>query len=195
MHESAMSFSTIGMAYNFNQLKEEIKKTESWLQGEFGSIRTGRAAPTVLDSVKVQAYGSDVPINQVATVSIEDARMIRITPWDMSQAKEIEKGIQVSNLGLSVTLDDKGLRVVFPELTTERRGMLLKLGKQKLEDARVAIRSEREKVWKDIEKKEKDGEISEDDKFRLKTELQKIIDEAGGVLEGMFGKKEKEISE
>jgi ribosome recycling factor len=183
------------MAYNFNQLKEEIKKTENWLQSEFGSIRTGRASPAVLDTVKVESYGSEVPINQVASVSIEDARMIRITPWDISQAKAIEKAIQVSNLGLSVTIDEKGLRVTFPELTTERRGILLKLGKQKLEDARVAIRSEREKTWKDIEKREKDGEISEDDKFRLKTELQKIIDEAGGVLETMFSKKEKEISE
>jgi ribosome recycling factor len=183
------------MGYNFNQLKDEIKKTEEWLRTEFGSIRTGRAAPAVLDTVKVDAYGSDVPINQVAGISVEDARMIRITPWDMSQAKAIEKGIQVADLGLSVTVDDKGLRVVFPELTTERRGMFLKLGKQKLEDARVALRSEREKVWKDIEKKEKDGEISEDDKFRLKTELQKIVDDGGSKLEEMFSKKEKEISE
>jgi ribosome recycling factor len=183
------------MAYNFNQLKEEIKKTETWLQHELGSIRTGRAAPAVLDSVRVDAYGSEVPINQVASISVEDARMIRITPWNMSQAKAVEKGIQLANLGLSVTVDDKGLRVVFPELTAERREMFVKLAKQKLEEARVGVRSEREKTLKDIEKKEKDGEISEDEKFRLKTELQKIVDDAGRILEEMFEKKNKEISQ
>lgn len=183
------------MIYNFNPFKKEAKKTEEWLRHELGTIRTGRAAPAVLDAVKVEAYGSFSPINQLASVTIEDARMIRITPWDMSQAKSIEKGIQLANLGLSVTLDDKGLRVVFPELTSERRGMLLKLAKQKLEEARIALRGEREKTWKDIEKKEKEGELSEDDKFRLKNDLQKLVDEIGRVLDEMFSKKEKEIGE
>ena len=183
------------MSYNFNSLKEEIKKTEEWLQHELGSIRTGRATPAVLDSVKVESYGSEVPINQVASIAIEDARMIRITPWDSSVTKAIEKAIQMADIGLSVTIDDKGLRVIFPELTTERRGLLLKVVKQKLEEARVALRSEREKSLKDIEKKENGGEISEDDKFRLKTELQKMIDQAGTTLEEKFTKKEKEISE
>jgi ribosome recycling factor len=183
------------MAYSFNSFKEEIKKTEEWLRHELSSIRTGRATPAVLDSVKVEAYGSEMSINQVATVSIEDARVIRITPWDMSQAKAVEKGIQLADLGLSVGLDDKGLRVIFPELTTERRGLLLKLGKQKLEEARVALRGEREKFLKDIEKKEKDKEISEDDKFRLKNDLQKMVDDTGRTLEEMYSKKEKEISE
>ena len=181
--------------YNFNQTKEEIKKTEEWLKSEFGGIRTGRATPAVLDSVRVEAYGSEVPINQVAGISVEDARMIRITPWDMSQAKAIEKGIQIADIGLSVTVDDKGLRVVFPELTTERRGMFVKLAKQKLEEARVAVRSVREKSLKEMEKKEKDGEISEDGKFRLKAEVQKLIDEAGSTFESLFTKKEKEITE
>ena len=183
------------MAYNFSQLKSHIQKTEDWLSHELASIRTGRATPAVLDSVKVESYGSEVPINQVASVSIEDARMIRITPWDVSQVKAIEKAIQVSNLGLSATVDEKGLRVIFPELTTERRGILLKLAKQKLEEARVALRGERESTLKDLEKEQKDGRISEDEKFRLKTELQKLIDEAGSKLESMFNKKEKEISE
>ncbi len=183
------------MAYNFTQTKEEIEKTTTWLRGEFSGIRTGRASPSILDSVKVDAYGSDVPINQVASVSVEDARMIRITPWDMSQAKAIEKGIMLADLGLSVTVDDKGVRVVFPELTGERRVALMKIAKTKLEEARVAIRGERERTLKDIEKQEKDAEISEDDKFRLKTELQKIVDEASASFETLFTKKEKEISE
>jgi ribosome recycling factor len=145
--------------------------------------------------VRVEAYGSEMALNQVASISIEDSRMIRIAPWDMSQAKAIEKAIMLADLGLSLGIDDKGIRVTFPELTSERREMLIKLAKQKLEDARIALRSEREKTIKDIEKKEKEGDVSEDDKFRLKTELQKIIDEASQVLETMFGKKEREISE
>ena len=183
------------MQYNFNNLKTEIKKTEEWLKQEFSSLRTGRASSAILDSVKVDAYGSMMPINQVAGISQDDPRSLRISPWDMSQVKNIEKAIQVSNLGLSVVVDDKGLRVIFPELTGERRESLVKIAKQKLEEARVAIRGEREKVLKDIEKKEKDSEIAEDDKFRFKNELQKIIDEAGKVLEEIFLKKEKEIKE
>jgi len=183
------------MAYNFSPFKQAVKETEEWLKKEFSSIRTGRATPAILDGVSVEAYGSNMPINQVANISIEDARMIRITPWDMSQAKPIEKAILVSDLGLSVTVDDKGLRVVFPELTTDRRSALVKIAKQKLEDAKITMRGEREKVLKDIDKQEKEGFMGEDEKFRLKTELQKMIDDSGRLLEDLFGKKEKEIIE
>ncbi len=183
------------MAYNFSPFKQKLKETEDWLKREFSNIRTGRANPAILDSVKVEAYGSDMPISQLANVSVEDARSLRITPWDMSLAKAIEKGIGTSDLGLSVTLDDKGVRVAFPELTSERRAGFIKIAKQKLEDARVTLRSEREKVLKDIDSKEKDGGMSEDEKFRLKAELQKMLDESGRVLEGALAKKEKEITE
>lgn len=183
------------MQYDFNNLKTELKKTEDWLKSEFSGLRTGRASSAILDSVKVDSYGSMMPVNQVAGISQDDPRSLRINPWDMSQVKNIEKAIIASNLGLSVSVDDKGLRVVFPELTSERRDGLVKVAKQKLEEARVAIRTEREKVLKDIDKKEKDGEMSEDEKFRFRTELQKYIDEAGSNLEQIFSKKEKEIKE
>jgi len=183
------------MAYNFIQIKQSLKETEEWLKREFQSIRTGRATPAILDGVRVEAYGSNMGVNELANISVEDARMLRITPWDMSVVKDIEKGIVTSDLGLSVTVDDKGIRVVFPDLTSDRRTALIKVAKQKLEDARVTLRSEREKVIKDIDKKEKDGEISEDEKFRTKAELQKMIDEAGKILDEVFSKKEKEISE
>lgn len=183
------------MAYNFTSFKQNIKDTEDWLKKEFTNIRTGRATPAILDSVRVEAYGGEMTITQVANVSVEDARMLRITPWDASLAKSIEKSIITSDLGLSVSVDDKGLRVVFPELTSERRVSMVKIAKQKLEDAKVTIRGEREKVIKDIDKQEKDGIISEDDKFRLKTELQKIIDDSNKVLEEILAKKEKEITE
>jgi len=113
----------------------------------------------------------------------------------MSVSKDIEKAIISSDLGLSVSVDDKGLRVIFPELTGERRVSLVKLTKQKLEDAKISLRGEREKTIKDIDGKEKEGEISEDEKFRLKAELQKMLDESTRNLESMFGKKEKETSE
>jgi len=183
------------MAYDFKDVKAGIKSTEEWLRSEFSGIRTGRATPALLDSVMVEAYGSFMPINQVGSISVEDTRMMRVTPWDMSLAKPIEKAIMLADLGLSLATDEKGVRVNFPDLTSERRASLIKLAKQKLEDARIALRSEREKTIKDIDKKEKDGEISEDEKFRLKAELQKYIDEAGVVLEGLFIKKEKEIQD
>ena len=157
-------------------------------------IRTGRATPTLLDGVQVEAYGARMPISQVASLSTEDARTLRITPWDASQTKEIERAITLANLGVSSAVDDKGLRVFFPELTSERREQLLKISKQKLEEARVALRGERDKVWSDIQAKEKDGKLSEDEKFRAKDEMQKLIDEGNKKLEELAERKEKEIS-
>jgi ribosome recycling factor len=183
------------MAYNFTTFKEGIKNTEDWLKKELSLVRTGRANLTILDSVKVESYGTFMPINQVANMAMEDARTVRINPWDNSVTKEIEKAIISSDLGLSVTVDDKGLRVIFPELTGDRRLALVKLTKQKLEDAKITLRGEREKVIKDVDGKEKEGVMSEDEKFRTKTELQKMIDDSTRNLEEMFSKKEKEISE
>ncbi len=183
------------MAYNFNSFKDGVKGVEEWLKKELSTVRTGRANLSILDGVNVEAYGAFMPINQVANLSMEDVRGVRISPWDASVTKDVEKAIIASDLGLSVTVDDKGLRVIFPELTGERRTALVKLTKQKLEDAKITLRGEREKTIKDIEGKEKAGEISEDDKFRLKAELQKMLDECTRNLESMFEKKEKEILE
>ncbi len=183
------------MAYNFNEFKQGLKNVEEWLKKELATVRTGRANLSILDGVNVEAYGSFMPINQVANLSMEDARCVRITPWDTSVTKDVEKAIIASDLGLSVTVDDKGLRIIFPELTGERRVALVKLTKQKLEDAKITLRGEREKVIKDIDAKEKAGEMGEDEKFRLKTELQKMVDECTRSLEALFEKKEKEISE
>jgi ribosome recycling factor len=104
------------MAYNFNVLKEGIKGVEEWLKKELSTVRTGRANLSILDSVNVEAYGTFMPINQVANLSMEDVRVVRIAPWDGSVTKDVEKAIIASDLGLSVTVDDKGLRVIFPEL-------------------------------------------------------------------------------
>src|SRR3989338_1176912 len=182
------------MAYDFKQLKTNIAATHEWLVKEMSGIRTGRATPPLLDGVQVEAYGARMPISQVASLSTEDARTLRITPWDASQVKEIERAITLANLGVSSAVDDKGLRVFFPELTSERREQLLKISKQKLEEARVALRGERDKVWSDIQAKEKDGKLSEDEKFRAKDEMQKLVDEGNKKLEELAERKEKEIS-
>jgi len=182
------------MAYDFNIFKTKAKEVEDWLKKEYQSIRTGMASPAILDGVVVESYGQRMSIKQVAGVNIEDARVLRIAPWDMSQVKSIEKGILLADLGVSVTVDDKGIRVFFPELTAERRQLLLKTAKAKLEDARVSLRSLRTDIHTDIDKKGKAGGVGEDDIKRYKNDLQKMIDEGNKALEEIFVKKEKEIS-
>ena len=181
------------MQYNFGQFKNDLKKIEEWLSKEYSQIHTGRASPAVLDSVMISSYGSMMPIKNVAAISIEDPKTLRISPWDKGQIKDIEKGIQTSGFPLSVLTDGEGLRVIFPQLTEESRVNLVKLLKAKLEDARISARKEREKVWDDIQAQEKAGKIPEDEKFRAKNDLQKIVDTANNSLEEIFYKKEKEV--
>ncbi len=183
------------MAYDFKQFDARVKETVEWLSREFAAVRTGRATPTLLDMVQVEAYGARMPLQQVASVGSEDARTLCITPWDKGQLKDIERAITEANLGISVVTDDKGIRVIFPELTSERRVQLLKLAKTKLEEARVVLRKSREEVLKDIETKEKEGELSEDDRFRLKEEVQKRVENANGSLDEQMSKKETEIAQ
>jgi ribosome recycling factor len=181
------------MAYNFNTLKQRVSETEEWLKKEYSSIRTGRATPIILDAVSVESYGSRMAVNQVASVTTEDPKTLRVVPWDNTLLKAIEKGITDAGLGLSVVSDGKGLRVIFPELTAERRTSLVKVSKQKLEEARITLRKEREQTKNDIDAKEKSGAIVEDDKFRALEEMQKIVDEANKKLDELATKKEQEI--
>lgn len=181
------------MQYNFSNTKAEMKKTEERLSKEYSGIHTGRATPSVLDGITVESYGAYQPIKNVASISIEDPKTLRIAPWDKTQIKGIEKAIVASNLGLSAATDDAGIRVIFPQLTEESRQALVKVLKQKLEDARIAVRRDREKAWDDIQAQEKDGKMNEDEKFRGKDELQKIVDEVNKNLEAVFERKEKEV--
>ena len=178
---------------DFGGLKQKIKSTEEWLQKELGQIRTGRATPAILDSVLVESYGAQMPIAQLATVMSEDPRTLRISPWDAQNIKPIEKAIQTSNLGLSVAVDDKGLRVSFPSLTTESRNNFVKIAKTKLEEAKVALRQERNKMNDDLNAKKRDSEISEDEAAKGRTDVDKLIKEASDKLDQAFEKKEKEI--
>ncbi|HEY4503240.1 MAG TPA: ribosome recycling factor [Candidatus Paceibacterota bacterium] len=181
------------MQYNFSNFKTELKRVEDFLGSTYSQLNIGRASPMVLDGVSVESYGSYVPLKNVASVSIEDPKTLRIAPWDKSQIKDIERAIVGSNLGLSVATDDGGIRVIFPQLTTETRQTLVKVLKEKLEEARITVRREREVVSSDIEAKEKEAKLTEDDKFRAKEELQKIINEVNANLEGIFEKKEREV--
>ena len=179
------------MVHDFNEFKKAGEKAFEWLKSEYSSISTGRAMPALLDSIQIKAYGSQVAINQVGTVSIEDPKTLRIMPWDKAVAKDIDAAIRESNLGVSVALDSNGVRVFFPELTSDRRTMLAKLTKEKLEEARVKVRSERQKVLNNIDR----SEAGEDEQKRAKMELQKLVDEANTKLEELQSKKEKEIME
>ncbi len=181
------------MQYNFSNFKAELKKIEEFLGKEYRELNIGRASPMVLDSISVASYGSFVPLKNVANISIEDPKTLRIAPWDKSQIKDVEKAILSANLVLSVATDDLGIRVIFPQLTTESRQTLVKVLKEKLEDARITVRRERENIWNDVQSKEKDGKLTEDEKFQAKEELQKIIDEVNKNLEATFDKKEKEV--
>jgi ribosome recycling factor len=182
------------VAYDFKPFEKKIKEIEERLGRELVSVRTGRATPAILDSVQVESYGTRMSLAQMATITVEDARTLRITPWDANNAKEIEKAITNSNLGLSVGSDERGVRVFFPELTVERRTMLVKLAKEKVEETRVALRVAREDVWDGIQKKEKEGTMGEDEKFRAKDEMQKRVDAANKAFDAALERKEKEIT-
>lgn len=175
------------MAYDFNPFKQRAQEISEWLSKEYSGIRTGRATPAILDSVTVESYGSRVPVKHIASVSIEDPRTLRVIPWDKSQTKALETGLSAANIGLSVVADGEGLRLVFPELTGERREQFVKIVKAKLEEARVSLRKEREKVLSDL------NTLSEDEKFKAREELQKQVDNFNEQFEALADKKEVEL--
>lgn len=182
------------MAYDFIPLKAQIAETEAWLARELSGVRTGRATPTLLDGVKPEAYGTRSPLSQLASVSVEDARTLRVIPWDKELLKTIEKAIVDADLGVGVGADDQGIRVSFPELTAERRGQLVKLAGEKTEHARVTLRSHRTDALKALDAAEKEGGMGKDEVTRLKTEVQKLVDASTAALSALLEKKEAEIA-
>jgi ribosome recycling factor len=175
------------MSYNTANFKAELKKIEEWLSKEYSQVHTGRATPLVLDSVMIESYGSRMPIKNVAGISIEDPKTLRIAPWDKNQIKDIESAIAASNLGLSVVSDSDGVRVIFPMLTTENRTKLAKILKEKLEDGRISVRKARGDEMDTL------LDLPEDDMKRAKEDIQKAVDEANKNLEAIFTKKETDI--
>ncbi len=184
----------MAMAYNFNEFNTKAKATESWLHAEYQNIRTGRSSTAFLDQVRVEAYGEMSPLTNVAGVGIEDAKTLRVSPWDTSLIRPIEKAIVAADLGISVAVDDKGIRVIFPDLTGERREQLIKLAKTKLEDAKVALRQERNAVIDDMNDQKKEGTMSEDDVTRAKKDFDALMVTATAALDALFARKEKEIA-
>ena len=177
------------MAYNFSDFKNKLSKVSEWLSREYSSIHTGRAAPMLLDNINVFAYGTNQPIKNVGTISVEDPKTLRVVPWDKTLIKEIEKAVVASSLGLTVSPDSEGIRIIFPMLTTENRQKLVKVLKERLEDARISVRKERDEVMSKL----KEANLPEDDMFRAKDETQKYVDEANKNLEAIFDKKENEV--
>ncbi len=183
------------MAYDLKKFDGRVGDIDTWLLREFSGIRTGRATPALLDLVHVEAYGSRMAMNQVGSVMVEDPRTLRVSVWDTSLVRDVEKAIQNSDLGVSVVTDGTGMRVIFPTLTSERRVQLLKIAKAKLEEARVSIRGARDEAMKEIDALQKAGDMSDDERFSAKEELQRRVEKCNISLESHYDQKEKEINE
>ena len=181
----------------FNELKTDmqtrVQKTIDSLKKDFQGLRTGRASTGLLDSIMVDAYGSSVPINQVATISVPEARMLSVNVWDKNLLKHVEKAIRESSLGLNPMNDGAGLRIPLPPLSEERRVELTKIAGRYTEEAKVAVRNIRRDILDKIKKLKNDNEISEDDQKRYEDEVQKITDTATKEMDELFKAKEVEI--
>lgn len=179
----------------FDSAREKMTKTVNVLVNEFGSIRAGRANASVLDKVQVDYYGVPTPINQMAAISVSEARILVIQPWDKSTLNPIYKAIQASDIGINPTNDGSVIRLVFPPLTEDRRKELCKDIKKLAEDSKVAVRSIRRDCIDKLKKKQKASEITEDDLKDGEDELQKITDEFIKNIDKEAEKKEKEVME
>ncbi len=174
-------------------LDDKLDKAVSVLKEDYAAIRAGRANPHILDKVTVDYYGAMTPVTQMANVSVQEGRCLVIAPWDMSALKGIEKAIQVSNIGLTPTNDGKVIRLVFPELTEERRRDLVKQIRKMGEDAKVAQRNVRREAMDGLKKLKNDKSISEDEFSLGEKEVEKLVSEAVSKVEAAVSAKEKEI--
>lgn len=177
----------------YTQIEEKMKKTLSVLDDQLASVRAGRANPKILDKILVDYYSVPTPINQLANIMVPEARMIAIQPWDASVLKEIEKAIQKADIGINPNNDGKIIRLIFPELTEERRKELVKDIKKLAEDSKVAIRSIRRDGIEEFKAKQKANEITEDDLHIAEEQIQKLTDKYTGLIDNAYTEKEKEI--
>jgi ribosome recycling factor len=175
--------------------EEKMKKALQALHDGYNAIRTGRASSALLDKIKVDYYGQKTPLAQVATVSIPEARLIVVQPWDKALIVEIEKALRTSDLGVNPSNDGKVIRIAIPPLTEERRKELVKTAKAVAEQARVSIRNIRREGNEDVKKQQKDSLITEDDAAKTEAELQRITDNAISQVNKILEEKEKEIME
>lgn len=179
----------------FTEYENKMKKTVEVLHTQFTSVRAGRANAAVLDHIRVEYYGAPTPIQQIASISTPDPRSIVIQPWDASSLKAIEKAIQTSDLGINPTNDGRVIRLLFPQLTEERRKELVKQVSKYGEEAKVAVRNIRRDAMEVFKTQKKKSEITEDDLKDIEKNLQKLTDEYIKEIEKIADKKEKELCE
>ena len=180
-------------AFDLNDIKRRMQASIASLKHELGGLRTGRASASLVEPIHVEAYGQSMPMNQVATVSIPEPRMIAIQVWDKGMVAAVDKAIRTSNLGLSPNIEGQVLRIRLPELNEQRRKELVKVAHKYAEESRVAVRHVRRDGLDILKKQLKDHAISEDDEKRHETEVQKATDAAIAEVEQVLAQKEKEI--
>ena len=178
-----------------SDLEDKMQKTIASLNNEFKKIRTGRANPSMLDDVKIDYYGSPTPINQAASISVEEGRTLTISPWDKSLIEDIEKAIMKSDLGLNPNTSGDLIRLTMPVLTEETRGDYIKQAKNEAENAKIAIRNIRRDANNHAKDSEKNNEISQDEMKRLEAEVQRVTDTFIESIENELKKKEADLSE
>ena len=178
---------------DYNEIKEKMDKSIDNLNEKFSEVRAGRANPAILNKVKIDYYGTPTPINQVAGVSVPEARLIVIQPWDMSILKEIEKAILASDIGINPNNDGKVIRLAFPELTEERRKEIVKDIKKMAEECKVSVRNIRRDGMDLAKKLQKDGEMTEDDLKSAENKIQELTDKSIDEIDKLLDNKEKEI--
>ena len=181
------------MSVDFTEFSRKMDRTLEHLGEDFDAVRAGRANAKVLDRISVEYYGSETPLNGVATISSPDARTLVITPWDTKLLKEIQKAIQMSDLGINPQNDGRVIRLIFPQLTEERRKDLTKQVRKYCEEGKVALRNIRRDAMEAFKKKEKASEITEDDLKQAEKDLQKLTDDSCKELDALLAKKEKEL--
>jgi ribosome recycling factor len=179
----------------YSQAQAQMDKSIEALRREFNSVRTGKASPALLDMVRVEAYGSKMPLNQVATVNSPEPRMLLVQPWDKSLMSEIEKAIRNSELGLNPANDGNLIRVPIPALNEERRRELVKMLHRLAEEGRVAVRHARQEANKEIKRRQSEHEISDDDAHREMDRIQKLTDDYIGKIDHLLRAKEEEVME
>jgi len=175
-----------------DNLKPELEKTTQFLKSELVKIKTSRATPAMVEDIEIDCYNQKFPLKQLASINVPQPRLISIQPWDKATLQDIEKGIR-NKSGFSPVVDGDLIRINIPTLNEEQRKEYCKIIADKTEEARISIRLQREKAWKEIQEMEKKGEIREDDKFRAKDELQKLVDDCNEKIDEMKKQKEQDV--
>ncbi len=177
-----------------DNLKKELNGVLEFLKNDIAQIRSGRASPTLVENVKVDVYGTKMNLKEVATIMVPDPKTLLIQVWDKSLVNAIVKGIEESRLGLVPNVEGQNIKLIMPPLVEERRKELIKLLHDKLEQVRIRIRRGRDEVWHKVQNLEKEKKISEDDKFRAKDELQRVVDEYNKKVKEIGERKERELN-